>query len=141
MVTPGDVQDRRIATSSRRFWQLRANAFHHSRAPFADGGYQGKLTADEVQQQAGVAGSRRSRRQPIVGGLEGLTKEDLSGEQQALAHAKAALVEPAATEVVSIGRVLFKDGETSGATPVQALRALGSSPRAARWRAAPIGPP
>src|SRR5215813_2045058 len=41
----------RIATSSRRFWQLRANAFHHSRVPLP---IQGKLTADEVQQQAGI---------------------------------------------------------------------------------------
>jgi hypothetical protein len=40
-------------------------------------------------------------------------QDDLSAEQQALADAKSALVESAATEVVSIGRVLFKNGEPS----------------------------
>jgi len=57
---------------------------------------------------ATVAGSRRTRRQPISGGP--ITKDDLSGEQQALAHAKAALVESAATELVTVGRTLFKEG-------------------------------
>jgi hypothetical protein len=43
-----------------------------------------------------------------------LIKDDLSADQRAaLAHAKSALVESAATEVVSIGRALFKDGEPS----------------------------
>jgi hypothetical protein len=44
-----------------------------------------------------------------------LTKDDLSADQRAaLARAKsAALVESAATEVVSVGRALFKDGEPS----------------------------
>jgi len=40
-----------------------------------------------------------------------MTKDDLSAERQALADAKSALVESAATELVSVGRVLFKDGE------------------------------
>jgi hypothetical protein len=39
--------------------------------------------------------------------LEGqLTKDDFPAEQQALAHAKSALVESAATEVVSIGHAV-----------------------------------
>jgi hypothetical protein len=43
-----------------------------------------------------------------------LTKDDLLADQgAALAQAKSALVESAATEVVSVGRVLFKDGEPS----------------------------
>jgi hypothetical protein len=42
-----------------------------------------------------------------------LTKDDLSGEQQALAHAKAALVESAATELATIERAPFKEGEPS----------------------------
>jgi len=42
-----------------------------------------------------------------------LTKDDLSAERQALAHAKSALVESAAMEVVGIGCVLFNDGEPS----------------------------
>jgi len=44
-----------------------------------------------------------------------LTEDDLSADQRAaLAQlAKSALIESAATEVVSIGRTLFKDGEPS----------------------------
>jgi len=44
-----------------------------------------------------------------------LTEDDLSADQRAaLAQlAKSALIESAATEVVSIGRALFKDGEPS----------------------------
>jgi hypothetical protein len=44
-----------------------------------------------------------------------LTKDDLSADQRAaLAQfAKSAMVESAATEVVSVGRALFKDGEPS----------------------------
>ena len=44
-----------------------------------------------------------------------MTEDDLSADQRAaLAQlAKAALIESAATEVVSIGRALFKDGEPS----------------------------
>ena len=44
-----------------------------------------------------------------------MTKDDLSAEKRAaLAQlAKAALIESAATEVVSIGRALFKHGEPS----------------------------
>jgi hypothetical protein len=44
-----------------------------------------------------------------------LTEDDLSADQRAaLAQlAKSALIEAAATEVVSIGRALFKDGEPS----------------------------
>jgi len=40
-----------------------------------------------------------------------MTKDDLADERAALAHAKSVLVESAATEVVSVGRMLFKDGE------------------------------
>ena len=40
-----------------------------------------------------------------------MTKDDLADERAALEHAKSVSVESAATEVVSIGRVLFKDGE------------------------------
>jgi hypothetical protein len=45
-----------------------------------------------------------------------LTEDDLSADQRAaLAQiAKSALIESAATEVVSIGRALFRDGEPSG---------------------------
>ena len=39
-----------------------------------------------------------------------MTKGDLANERAALAQAKSASVESAATEVVSLGRVLFKDG-------------------------------
>ena len=44
-----------------------------------------------------------------------MTEDDLSADQRAaLAQlAKSALIESAATEVVSIGRTLFKDGEPS----------------------------
>jgi hypothetical protein len=44
-----------------------------------------------------------------------LTEDDLSADQRAaLAQlANSALIESAATEVVSIGRALFKDGEPS----------------------------
>jgi hypothetical protein len=44
-----------------------------------------------------------------------LTKDGLSADQRAaLAQfAKSAMIESAATEVVSIGRALFKDGERS----------------------------
>ena len=44
-----------------------------------------------------------------------MTEDDLSADQRAaLAQlAKSALIESAATEVVSIGRALFKDGEPS----------------------------
>ena len=44
-----------------------------------------------------------------------MTEDDLSADQRAaLAQlAKSALIESAAMEVVSIGRVLFKDGEPS----------------------------
>ena len=42
-----------------------------------------------------------------------MTKDELADERAALADAKSALVESAATEVVSIGRVLFKNGEPS----------------------------
>jgi len=43
-----------------------------------------------------------------------MTEDELADERAALADAKSALVESAATEVVSIGRLLFKDGEPSG---------------------------
>ena len=33
---------------------LRASASHRSRRPISDGGYQGKATADEVHEQAGI---------------------------------------------------------------------------------------
>jgi transposase len=51
VVTPGDVQDRHIiapllAIARKRFPSLKK--------AIADGGYQGKLTAEEVQQQAGI---------------------------------------------------------------------------------------
>jgi len=51
MVTPGNVQDRDaiaplLEVASKRFPSLKK--------AIADGGYQGKRTADEVQQQAGV---------------------------------------------------------------------------------------
>jgi len=51
MVTPGNVQDRDaiaplLEVASKRFSSLKK--------AIADGGYQGKRTADEVQQQAGV---------------------------------------------------------------------------------------
>jgi hypothetical protein len=59
-----------------------------------------------VRVVAAVGESMRSR--------EGqLTKDDVSAERQALEHAKSALIESAAAEVVSIGRALFKDGEPS----------------------------
>jgi transposase len=51
VVTPGDVQDRHViapllAIARERFPSLKSAIAH--------GGYQGKLTADEVQQQAGI---------------------------------------------------------------------------------------
>jgi hypothetical protein len=42
-----------------------------------------------------------------------MTKDELANERAALADVKSALVESAATEVVSVGHVLFKDGEPS----------------------------
>jgi transposase len=51
VVTPGDVQDRHIiapllAIACKRFPSLKK--------AIADGGYQGNVTANEVQQQAGI---------------------------------------------------------------------------------------
>jgi transposase len=50
-VTPGDVQDRNmiaplLAVARQRFASLKK--------AIADGGYQGKATADDVQEQAGI---------------------------------------------------------------------------------------
>jgi regulator of protease activity HflC (stomatin/prohibitin superfamily) len=74
-----------------------------------------RITAYETKNVCAVAavgGSSRSRRHSEEGRL---TKDDLSEDQRAaLAQsAKSALVESAATEVVSVGSALFKDGEPS----------------------------
>ena len=71
-----------------------------------------------------------------------MSEDDLSAEKRAaLAQlAKAALIESAATEVASIGRVLFKDGEPSDPELQRRYRLnkrLGGSPRAAVIAAAP----
>ena len=51
MVTPGDVQDRHIIAPPLAIARER---FPSLKSAIADAGYQGKLTADEVQQQAGI---------------------------------------------------------------------------------------
>ena len=51
MVTPGDVQDRHIIAP---LLAIARERFPSLKSAIADGGYQGKLTADEVQQQAGI---------------------------------------------------------------------------------------
>ena len=48
MVTPGDVQDRHIIAP---LLAIARERFPSLKSAIADGGYQGKLTADEVQQQ------------------------------------------------------------------------------------------
>jgi hypothetical protein len=51
VVTPGDVQDRHIIAP---LLAIARERFPSLKSAIADGGYQGKLTADEVQQQAGI---------------------------------------------------------------------------------------
>jgi transposase len=51
VVTPGDVQDRHIIAP---LLAIARERFPSLKRAIADGGYQGKLTADEVQQQAGI---------------------------------------------------------------------------------------
>jgi hypothetical protein len=51
VVTPGDVQDRHIIAP---FLAIAHERFPSLKSAIADGGYQGKLTSDEVQQQAGI---------------------------------------------------------------------------------------
>ena len=51
MVTPGDVQDRDAIAP---LLEIASNRFATLKKAIADGGYQGKRTADEVQQQAGI---------------------------------------------------------------------------------------
>jgi len=51
VVTPGDVQDRHIIA---QLLAIARERFPSLKSAIADGGYQGKLTADEVQQQAGI---------------------------------------------------------------------------------------
>jgi transposase len=50
-MTPGDVQDRHIIAP---LLAIARERFPSLKSAIADGGYQGKLTADEVQQQAGI---------------------------------------------------------------------------------------
>ena len=51
MVTPGDVQDRNVIAP---LLEIARKRFPSLKSAIADGGYQGKPTADEVQQQAGI---------------------------------------------------------------------------------------
>lgn len=51
VVTPGDVQDRHVIAP---LLAIARERFPSLKSAIADGGYQGKLTADEVQQQAGI---------------------------------------------------------------------------------------
>jgi hypothetical protein len=87
--------------------------------------------AKNVRAVAAVDGSSRSRK--TAKSLERrLTKDDLSAERQALEHAKSILIESAATEVVSIGRVLFKDGRGRSTLALRANR--GRRWPLPRWR-------
>jgi putative transposase len=101
VVTPGDVQDRHIIAP---LLAIARERFPSLKRAIADGGYQGKLTADEVQQQAGIP-LEIVKRSDVAKGFHILPKrwivERMAGSADAGALSKTTRTSRVATSVSS----------------------------------------